>query len=174
MFKGIDFDKVRTLHRYYGKACLKLTERDKAREDLNQQLKKLKNIADKNLENEFVILESKISDALNKEKQILQHQKEEDLFHAKLREKIHALDLKLDQFLKSSESRSDRIKEVEERVKEHFKTKKKRISEIKEDLKLLETLKNELKKEDKHNSRLKLVEQKIKDLKIRLKKMEKV
>ena len=170
MFPGVDHLKAQTLFHYCAKSTTRLVQRDFVRLALEEQLKKLRKIGDKDYKKQLAELERKISAAIVIEKTLKGHHSDEDVFHRKLRDKVDKLDKKLGFYLKSKESRKQRVRELETKVLHKISPKSQKVSMIKADLKKLENMHKELSETGKYKKKLQLVDKRIAQLKAKLKR----
>jgi len=168
MFPGIDHLKAQTLFHYCGKSTARLIQRDYVRLQLEEQIKILKKIGDKNYKKRIAELETSISAAIQVEKQLKGHHSEEDVFHKKLTDKVDKLDKRLGIFLKGRESRTQRIRELEKKIMHQLSSKTQKVNLVKNDIKKLEKMHKELSKTGKYKKKLQIVDQRIAQLKGRL------
>ena len=169
MFPGVDHLKAQTLFHYCAKSTARLVQRDFVKLQLEEQLNRLRKIGDKNYKKQIAELERKISAALDLEKTLKGHHADEDTFHRKLRDKVEKLDKKLGFYLKTKESRKQRIRELETKVMHKISSKTQKVNLIAADLKKLEKMHKELSKTGKFKKKLQLVDKRIVQLKAKLK-----
>lgn len=168
-----DVGKTRTWLYYLGRASVKVKERAIAREKVRVAVKRLKQISTKNIQKDINLLERRISEALKKENQLLTKQKEEDLVHFDLLEKVDLLQKKLGRYLETKDAREERMKKLEDKIFRITQPKKFQIIELKEGLKHLEDIYIEEKKSGEHYPEDLLdIDNKIKLLKSRIKNLE--
>lgn len=172
MFPGVDHVKAQTLYHYCASATKRLVERDYVRKELENQIRKLRTIGNKNVQGQLIELERKIAAAIALEQKIAGHQTDEDVFHRKLRDRIEKLEGRLGSFLENREARATRIKELESKIVDRLATRSQKIAMVREDIKKLEQIHSELEKQSKAKSRLQQIDEKIHDLKDRLRKLE--
>lgn len=157
---------------YCAKSTRKLVERDYVRQELENQIKKLQKIGNKDVKNQMVELERKIAAAIALEQKISGHQTDEDVFHRKLRDRIEQLEKRLGTFLDSREARANRVKELEEKIVGRLATRSQKIALVRDDIEKLEKMHGELEKQNKSKSRLQQIDEKLHDLKDRLRQLE--
>ena len=172
MFPGVDRDKAQTLFHFCAKSTSRLIERDYVRKELEDQIRKLRKIGNKNMQGQILELERKISAAIALEQKLAGHQTDEDVFHAKLREKIELLEKRLGGFLESREERAQRVDLLEKKIKERLATKAQKVAMVRDDIAKLERIHTELEKTGTYKSRLQRIDEKLHGLKDRLRKME--
>jgi chaperonin cofactor prefoldin len=172
MFPGVDHLKAQTMFHYCAKSTRKLVERDYVRQELENQIKKLQKIGNKDVKNQMVELERKIAAAIALEQKISGHQTDEDVFHRKLRDRIEQLEKRLGTFLDSREARANRVKELEEKIVGRLATRSQKIALVRDDIEKLEKMHGELEKQNKSKSRLQQIDEKLHDLKDRLRQLE--
>jgi len=171
MFPGIDHLKAQTLFHYCAKSTARLIQRDYVRLQLEEQIKILKKIGDKNYKKRISELENRISTAIALEKQLKGHHSDEDQFHDELTKKVDKLDKKLGVFLEGRESRTQRIRELEKKIMHQLSSKTQKTNMLRNDIKRLEMMHRELSKTGKYKKKLQVVDQRIAQLKGRLKQM---
>ncbi|MEM4263895.1 MAG: hypothetical protein QW666_03305 [Candidatus Woesearchaeota archaeon] len=168
--KEFDLGKARVLLYYLGRSKKKLEEREFARRKLETKIKQLKKISTESVKKHVEELERHIADALRKEKGILTAQMNEENEHKSIAEKIELLEKKLGRYLETREARQRRIKELEAKIKAQTGTKREEISDIAHQIRSLEKIYNEAKKNKKFpKARLSAVKRKIEILKEKLK-----
>lgn len=172
MFPGVDPDKASTLFHYCGHAARKINQRDFVRKDLEDQIVKMRKLANKDFKHHLEELERKIASAITSEQNIAKHQGEEDIFHRQLKDKIGVLEKRLGVFLENREARAERIRELERKILERLSDKTQKIALLRDDIKKLEQMHKELVKTGKNKKQLALVDDKIKLLKGKLKTFE--
>ncbi|MBI4151085.1 hypothetical protein HY492_03090 [Candidatus Woesearchaeota archaeon] len=172
MFPGVDATKSQTLFHYCAHATRRLVERDYVKRQLEDQILKLRKVANKDVKGKLDELERQISATIAMEQRISKHQGEEDVFHRKLKDKMDILEKRLGVFLENREERAERIRILERKVLERLSTKTQKITLIKDDLKKLEKMHKDLAKSGKHKKQLGMVNDKISDLKSRLRTLE--
>jgi|GEM_PF-6962280 len=172
MFPGVDHIKAQTLFHYCAKSTRKLIERDYVRKELEAQIQKLRKIGSKNVQNQMVELERKIAAAIALEQKIAGHQSEEDFFHRKLRDRIEQLESRLGNFLESREARANRVKELEQKIQERLATRSQKISVVRDELAKLEAMHEELQKQTKAKSKLQIIDERLHQLKDKLRQLE--
>ncbi|MBI4144810.1 hypothetical protein HY493_01230 [Candidatus Woesearchaeota archaeon] len=172
MFPGIDMDKAGTMFRYCAKSTHRMVERDYVRRELEGQLSKLRHIANKDMKGQLAELERRIAAAMSVEKRIMGHQTEEDVFHRKLRDKIELLEKRLGVFLENREERAQRIRELESKIVERLASKSQKVATVKEGIKTLEKMHQELSKSGKFKRKLAMIDERLASMKGRLKALE--
>ncbi|HSU72685.1 MAG TPA: hypothetical protein VLJ21_02455 [Candidatus Binatia bacterium] len=172
MFPGVDHLKAQTLFHFCAKSTRKLIERDYVRKELESQIRKLRKIGNKNVQGQMVELERKIAAAIALEQRIAGHQTDEDVFHRKLRDRIEQLEKRLGSFLESREARANRIHELEGKIMDRLATRSQKIALVREDITKLEKIHTELEKQSKAKTRLQQIDERLHDLKDRLRKLE--
>ena len=172
MFPGVDQDKASTFFHYCGHAARKINQRDFVRRDLEDQIVKMRKLANKDFKGHLEELERKIGQAIEIEQRVSKHQGEEDVFHRKLKDKMEVLEKRLGVFLENREARAERIRSLERKILERLSDKSQKIAIFKDDIKKLEAMHKELSKSKKYKSKLAIVDDKLKQLKARVKTIE--
>jgi len=171
MFPGIDHLKAQQLFHYCGKATARLIQRDYVRLELEKQIKILKKIGDKNYKKKIDELENKISAAIELEKTLKGHHAEEDVYHKKLTDKVDKLHQRLGVFLEGRDSRTQRIRDLEKKIMHQLSSKTQKVNVVKNDIKKLENMHKELSKTGKYKKKLQMVDQRVAQLKGRLRQL---
>jgi len=168
----VDLGKTKTLLLYLSLAKHKIDQREFAKQKLAAQISALKKISTKSIKKHIVDLEQDIAEAIKTEKKIITTQQTEDEHHKELVNKIDKLESKLGKYLDTKDARKHRVLELEEKIKKKMASRREQLSELKESIKNLEKLYAAAKK-DKNISkvRLKVIEAKIKKLKLKAKKL---
>ncbi len=135
-----DTYKSRLFLHYLGQAKKRFDDRAFTHKKIRLQLRALRKMGTESLKLHVDKLEKHIADAIKKEKNILTQQKEEELFHADIRNKMERLERKLGKYLGTKEARQRRIQELEEKVKHKTATKREQLHALREELKRLEKL----------------------------------
>lgn len=167
--KETDLGKARVLLYYLGKSKRKIEERDFARRKLEIKLSQLKKISTESVKKHVEELEMHIADTIRKEKGILTAQISEESEHKSIAEKIDLLEKKLGRYLDTRDARQKRIKELELKIKSEVSTKREEMGDIAQQIRTLEKIYNEAKKNKKFpKARLSAVQKKIETLKEKL------
>lgn len=145
-FVGVDFKKARILFDYLSTAANKYSERELAREKLQLQIQKLKGLSTKSLRGHIDELEKRFEESLVKEKKLAGYQKQEDILHGQLKEKIASLEKKLGRYLETREGRLKRIAELEDKIKQKTATKNEKAALVLEEIGRLERIYREARK----------------------------
>ncbi|MEK6849369.1 MAG: hypothetical protein AABY01_02240, partial [Nanoarchaeota archaeon] len=90
----------------------------------------------------------------------------------KLKDKMEVLEKRLGVFLENREARAERIRSLERKILERLSDKSQKIAIFKDDIKKLEAMHKELAKSKKYKSKLAIVDDKLKQLKARVKTIE--
>jgi len=168
----VDLGKTKTLLLYLSLAKHKIDQREFAKQKLAAQISALKKISTASIKKHVVDLEKDIAEAIATEKKILTTQQTEDEHHKELVNKIDKLEKKLGKYLDTKTARKHRIVELDEKIKKKMASKREQLSELKESIKNLEKLYASAKKEKNVSKvRLKVIEAKIKKLKLKAKKL---
>ncbi len=167
--KETDLGKARRLLYYLGKSKKKIEERDFARRKLEIKLSQLKKISTESVKKHVEELERHIADTIRKEKGILTAQISEESEHKSIAEKIDLLEKKLGRYMDTRDARQKRIRELEQKIKSEAGTKREEVSDIAQQIRTLEKIYNEAKKNKKFpKARLSAVQKKIETLKEKL------
>ncbi len=142
----VDLRKARTFFDYLSTAAKKYHEREVAREKLQIQIQKLKGLSTKSLRGHINELEKRLEESLAKEKKLEGYQKQEDVFHRQLKEKIARLEKKLGRYLETREGRLKRIVELENKIKQKTATRNEKASLVLAELGRLERIYREARK----------------------------
>ena len=180
--KGIHPERLKSFVRHVCIVAKKHRDREKARSELQGQIKRLKRFSSKKkemeMDEELKELNRKISFVLEKEAQLLRIGKEEsaaskDLMYNvvnnrdkinQMNESIRDIKERLKDYIELKTEREKKINKLEKKIRAKTE-KKKDVSLLKNKLKSLEALYNKLKKKGVDISR---VESRIEDLKLRL------
>lgn len=152
---------------YLTNAYLRSERRDLTKKKVQITLGKLKKLGTKAVQRHLDELESHVGIALGQTSMLSTHQREEDKFHTALKHRINALEDKFGKYLSSQEARKARIKELEEKIKHRFHTKKEQIAHLKKDYSRIFKLYLDAKRgaseeqREKLNQRLELIRAKI-------------
>ncbi|MBW2985212.1 hypothetical protein KY313_00970 [Candidatus Woesearchaeota archaeon] len=164
----IDIKRVKYFLNHVVTAHIKISERDKAKTELKSHLKYLRDVPGisntARVEEALNVLEDKIHNALQKERELIAENKAETT-------KIKELTKEVEQLRKKLREADEKI--IKEYVKE---VPKKRVKDLRSVLRLekqiknVEEIHNKFKKVKKHKKEAKVIESKLKLLKERLKK----
>jgi chromosome segregation ATPase len=149
---------------------------ESAQASVEQQIKKISKIPlvktkKKDLQKELESLKKKVADALSHETKIIKHTYDEEAINIQLQNKIEGLEKKLGEYLKLSQERLDRIKELEQKIKRKASPKAQRDLEIKAKISELRAKYLELKYSGKYSDNmLKPIKDKLDKLKTQLEK----
>lgn len=173
--RNVDTDKARVLISHLNRAAGKVKEKDIAREQLEDQLKKIKKLSKaKNYRKEMRELEKKLSNVLEKEEELIMHQKKRDIFFKRLRERIDELEKKLTRYIDTKKLREKKLAEVEDQVRRRYAAEQHEIDLLEEHLAGLQGMFERISTEKFHTrSELERVKEKIEELKGRLGKVKK-
>ncbi len=170
----IDAEKTRLLLRHLGKAAKSVNEKDTAKQKLQEQVSKLKKLSKaKGYRKEMKELEKRLSDVVEKEEELIRHQKTKNVSNKRMREKIEELEKRLTHYLEKRKIREKRIAVLEEKIRKRFMVEQNQIEIIEEQLKGLESLYKNISGQKKHTkNELAAVKNKIEKLKKRLGKIK--
>ncbi len=172
MIPDADLGKSRILFEHLIRATKSYNERETAREKLQLQIKKLKNLSTKSLRTHIDELQKRIDESITKEKRISSYQQREEIVHQKLQEKIRILEEKLGRYLDTRESRIKRIRELEDKIKNGVATKNEKVAIIEQKIQKLETLYRNARKDKKSSKkRLEEIRNRITSMKKQLKSL---
>ena len=132
--------KARLFLSYLGNSKKRIDDKDFSKKKVALQLRALRRMGTESIKEHIDKLEKNIAEAIAKEKNIISVQKDEEFFHADLRQKIHKLERKLGRYLATKEARQKRIEELEEKVHRKTTTKREQLHALREELKRLERL----------------------------------
>jgi chromosome segregation ATPase len=172
VFPTVDKEKASTLFHYLAHSTTRLIDRDHTRKQLEKQISRLKKLSGDEVKAQIVELETKIGQAISAEQKLLNYKAQEDVFHAKLKEKIYSLENKLGKLIEGKDSRVRRIQELEEKVKMRLASRNEKVKMINDSIKTLETMHKKLAKTGKNKARLTQVKQRILTLKKKLKEIK--
>jgi len=164
----IDRSKSTFFLYYLARATHRLDERDIARKKVELSIKQLKKLSTKDLHGHIEELEGHITEAIHREKQIQANQKGEDSVHGELKHKITKLESKLGKYLETQEARKERIRELEEKIKSKFESKREKIEALRADLNKLLKLYKGAKKAKVPKQQLLRIAQRIEQVKCRI------
>jgi len=168
-YEDFDPEKSISLLTHLARASKRIFEKDKARMHVEEHIRQLKKVSTKGIKQELEILEQKIADALAKEAKIKSRQEQETLSQKNFREKLAAIEKKLEIYTEQSEARAQRIRELEEQVQEKHMTRAEKAEIVAQRLSQLERIYPQLKKENVGKTKLKQIKSKIDSLKNQLK-----
>jgi hypothetical protein len=151
--RGFDTDSARLMLSYLGKALKHYNERDFARQKLNIELKKLKKVSTKSMKKYVDNLQHSIGEAIRKEQHILKHQKQEDVFHGDIKERISELEGRLAKYLTIHEARAQRVRLLESALATEQKSKGEQVSLIKKSLARAEQILKSVAKDKKQSKK---------------------
>jgi len=161
----LDPSKALLWKNYLGKAAKRLAERDVARERLEQQIDHLRKLSSPSVQEQIDELERRIQAALEREKQLRGHHEMEDMFHRKLRDRMLALETKINAYLSTRQERLKRIAELEDRVAGRLSDKSEKLEVLKMELYRLEQLARELEADPRGQKKITAITDKIQTLK---------
>lgn len=170
----VDIEKTRLLLKHLGKSTGKLKKKDIAKEELKDQIKKLKKtIKSKAYKKEMKVLEKKLSEVLEKEEEIIRHHKTRDAVNRRIREKIESLEHKLTRYIATKRLRERRIDELESTIKRKAAVEQKEIEILEDQIISLETLFEKISSDRTYSEKeIQRVRIKIENLKNRLEKIK--
>ena len=165
----IDPEKLQTFYLHVLKASKKYHEKQIARKEVVKHLTHLKKLKfNKKYLERVNVLEQSIHSLVEKEKRILNAQKEESAFQTELKQKINALEHKLGAVLAVHEQREQKIKVLEKKIEARLK-KREAYSLLQSEIEGLESMYQKLKRKGTTAPEsLHRVEHKIDELKMRL------
>jgi chromosome segregation ATPase len=162
---AVDPQKALLYKRYLAKSAKRMLDRDVARERLQAQIDELRKIDSKGMQAKIDELERRIADAVSRETTLRTHHQMEDLFHRKLRDRMSELEGRIDKYLKTRESRLQRITELEEKIAGRLSNKNEMVEALRIEIVQLEKMSQELEGEPKSAKKLNKIQDKIKSLK---------
>ncbi len=171
--RDVDIGKTRLLLSHLSRASKKTVQREEAKQKLAEQVEKLKKVGKSKIyKKEIKKLEKRLADVLEKEEEILRHQKTREVFSRRAREKIDELEKKLSRYIETKKQREKRIAELEEKVRKKFIIEQREVEILEQQITNLERLFGKISGEKKYSkSQLEKVKKKIETLKTRLKKV---
>lgn len=170
----VDIEKTRLFLRHLGRASKTVLEKDAAKQKLQEQVSKLKKMSKaKEYRKEMRELEKRLADVVEKEEEIIRHQRTKGISTRRMREKIQELEKRLTHYLEKRKIREKRIAELEDKIRKRFMVEQNQIEIIEEQLKGLERIYENISSQKKHTKEeLAAVKGKIKKLKKRLGKVK--
>jgi len=168
-YEDFDPEKSISLLTHLARASKRIFEKDKARMHIEAHINQLKKVSTKSIKHELELLEQKISDAFAKEAKIKSRQEQETLSQKNLREKLAAIEKKLEIYAEQNAARAARIRELEEQVQEKHMTRAEKAEIVAQRISQFEKAYNQLKKEKVGKAKLKQIKSKIDFLKKQLK-----
>ena len=94
--------KTKLLLSHLSRASKKTAQREEAKQKLAEQVEKLKKVGKSKIyRKEIKKLEKRLADVLEKEEEILRHQKTREFFSRRAREKINELEKKLSRYIET-------------------------------------------------------------------------
>ena len=166
----IDRDKASLYLYYFARATGNVLKREFARRKVEVAIKQLKKLSTKELSGHVDALEVHIREALQHERAIQGQQNAEESTHRSLNSRIHVLDQKLDRYLKTQEARASRVKELEEKIADKFKSSRLKQTELKEQYHQLLVLYNAAKSTNVDKKKLLQIAKRLEQVKKRLEK----
>jgi len=164
----IDRQKSSLFLYYLARSSKKVQERELRKRKVQIAIKQLKKLSTKHLHEHIDQLETHVATALDKESQILDRQKQEDLLHGDLKKKIVKLEGKLTKYMDTQDQRKERIQELEDKIKQKFEVKKEKVKTLKEDYKNLLKLYKQAKKSKVNKERLLSIANRLTELKTKI------
>ncbi|MBN2112478.1 hypothetical protein JW707_05265 [Candidatus Woesearchaeota archaeon] len=170
----VDIEKTRLLLKHLGRSSARIKQKDTAKEELKDQIKKLKKtIKSKAYKKEMKVLEKKLAGVLEKEEEIIRHHKAREAANRRIREKIESLENKLTRYIATKKLRERRVEELQSTIKRRFSVEQKEIEILEEQIMNLETLFERIRHDKKYTEKeLGRVKSKIEILKKRLEKIK--
>lgn len=165
----------RKLKRFIKHLCLAtkaIEERDQAKQQLSEHLKKLKTgkLSKSNLAKGIKELEKHIDNTIEKEKKAIKIHHHEPSHQERLREKMQELDSKLKSLTEFHIKRQERIQQLEKKITSKADPKQRIIKEVKDTIAKLEKKYEKLAKE--HDAQdMEKIKEKINLLKSKLEKL---
>jgi len=141
----LDKEKVHTWRKYLAKAARRMTERDHARERLEEQVAQLRKIDAPGVRKQLEQVQARLVEALEREKRLRKHHDDEQKFHDELKGRAHELESKIQKFLSTREQRLERIAQLEKKIAERLTDRNEHLGMLSKDLERLETQAGELK-----------------------------
>lgn len=171
---GYDIGSARLMLAHLGKATKHFTERDFARKKVKIEISRLKKISTGTVRKYVHELERSIGDAIKKEQRILKHQKQDDIFHGSITERIKELESRLAKYLTLHEMRAQRLQVLETALEHEQESKEEKLVLIKQSLAKIERLYRAACKEKRKHSKKQLaaVKRMIDAIKTKMKKHE--
>jgi hypothetical protein len=108
-----DTGSARLMLAYLGRAYKRQQDRELARKKIRLEISKLKKISTASMRKYVQKLEHSIGNAIRKEKHILSKQREEDLEHSDISQRIREIEERLARYLQVHEERARRVKILE-------------------------------------------------------------
>lgn len=172
--KDIDKEKANLVLTHLSKAFKKISEKDFAKERLQQQVNRLKNQSrSKGYRKEIAELEKRLAEVLEKEDEILRHHKSREAATRRVREKINEVEERLTKYIESKRKRDQRVRELEEKIKRRFSVEQRQVDILAEQLGGLEKLYSKISGEKQYSkAQLSKVKKKIESLKKKLAKVK--
>lgn len=169
-----DPEKTRILLSHLMRAVNKVGKRKEAKRKLEEQVQKLKKSTKaKSTRKEIRELEKRLADVLEKEEEILRHQKTREISGRRLRDRIHELEAKLSKYIESKRQREKRIAGLEEKIRKKFSAEKRQVDILEEQLVHLERLFDKISGDRKYTkTQINSVRKKIDSLRKRLAKVK--
>jgi len=172
--RDVDVDKTRLLLSHLSRAARKIKQKEEARGKLAEQVEKLKKVSKSRVSRkEIKELEKRLADVLQKEEEILRHQKTREMFSRRVREKIEELEKKLSRYIETKRQRERRITELEGKIRRRFAVEQREVEILEQQITGLEELFGRISGEKRYSkAQLRKVKSKIESLKKRLKKVK--
>jgi hypothetical protein len=140
------------VHKFFHFACRaakKYEESHLARQAVKDHIKGFKDVAAtkdaKFIERSLIELEGKVMDAMDKQSKVIKHVHEEESFNHQLLHRIASIEKHLERYMNHQEKRAERIKKIEERMKQK-KDDKIAVKQDKEEKKADDKIKKKKKK----------------------------
>lgn len=169
-----DPEKTRILLSHLMRARRIVEGKREAKNRLDEQIQKLKkSTRAKTARKEIKELEKRLADVLEKEEEIIRHQKTREISSRNIRGRIHELEGKLSKYIELKRKRDKRVVELESKIKKKFSVEKRQVDILEEQLVHLEMLFGKISSDKKYTkSQISSVKKKIDSLKKRLAKVK--
>ncbi len=170
----VDPEKTRILLSHLMRAMRSVEGKREAKKKLDEQIEKLKkSTRAKTARKEIKELEKRLAEVLEKEEEIIRHQKTREISSMNIRERIHELEGKLSRYIELKRKRDKRVVELESKIKKKFSVEKRQVDILEEQLVHLEGLFGKISSDKKYTkSQISNVKKKIGSLKKRLAKVK--
>jgi len=169
-----DQEKTRILLSHLMRARQNVEGKAIARRNLKEQVDTLKKSTKAKATKEAIKeLEKRLNEVLEKEEEILRHQKTREISGQSVRDKIHILEAKLSKYIEAKRQKDKRIIELENKIKKKFSVEKRQVELLEDQLVHLEKLFSRISR-DKNYTHIEIgkVRNKIDSLKKRLTKVK--
>ena len=171
----VDMEKTEIILRHLAKAEKTVESKDIAKKRLAEQVAKLKKVSRaKTYKKEIKELEKRLGVVLEKEDEIIRHQRAKASSSLRMRDKVAALEKRLSRYLKTKKQRESRIAELEEKIRKRAVIERHEVDVLEQQIVHLEGLFEKIGKEKTYTkTELGNVRKKINALKKRLGKAKK-